>query len=76
MCLLVYVYLLLFDVFFLHRLEVCPQVHGALVLGSKGSSHHLVYRHSRLPQRWLLELPSKVLHFQIQFIDLERVIVS
>lgn len=64
-------YLVLLDILLLDRLEVGPQVHGALVLGSQQSSHHLVSRHSHLPQRRLLELPSEVLHLQLQLVDLK-----
>lgn len=63
-------YLVLFDVLLLHRLEVGSQVHGALVFGAQESSHHLVGRHPHLPQRRLLELAPKILHLQLQLVDL------
>lgn len=63
-------YLVLLHVLLLDGLEVSPQIHGALVLGSQQSSHHLIGRHSHLPQRRLLELPSEVLHLQLQLVDL------
>lgn len=66
-------YLLLFDILFLHRLEVSPEVHGALIFGSKQSFQHLISWNSHFPQSRFLELPSKVLHLEIQFMDLMKV---
>lgn len=63
-------YLVLLDVLFLHRLEVGPQVHGALVLGAQEGPHHLICRHPHLPQGRLLELASQVLDLQLQLVDL------
>ena len=70
------VYLVCFDVLLLHRLQVGPEVHGALVLGAQEGPHHLVCRHPDLPQGRLLKLPSQVLDLHLQFADLKPARIS